>query len=245
MAGAPHMDIRSNVREFMRSLSAVEREQLPFAMSLAINMTADQVIRDNQGEMQSRLDRPTRFTLNSQRKTFATRRNPSSTISFKRFSTGTSPGVYMRAIIEGGPRGQKAFELAMERKGLLDRGMRLVPGRDARPNAYGNLTRATYTRIIRGAGPSNTRTGRQMPRVQGSGAGTYFTVTARDSSALPPGVWQRMASGRLRQILRAVPSASYSKIFDWPELSAQSARKRFPFNMERAMAQALRTARPR
>ena len=245
MPAAAHMDIRTNMREFMRGLSRVEREQLPFAMSLAINMTADQVIKDNQREMESRLDRPTRFTVNSQRKTFATRRRLISTISFKRFATGTSPGIYMRAIMEGGPRGQKAFERAMVQKRMLERGAKLVPGRDARTNQYGNLPRSQYTRILRGAGPSNTQRGRQLPRSPQAGAGTYFAVTPRDNSNLPPGVWQRMANGRLRQILRAVPSARYSKIFDWPELTAQSAQRRFPFNMERAMAQALRTARPR
>ena len=245
MPAAAHMDIRTNVREFMRSLSRVEREQIPFAMSLAINMTADQVMTDNKQQMEARLNRPTRFTLNSQRKTFATRRRPISTISFKQFGSGTSPGIYLRAIIEGGPRGQKAFERAMEKKRLLDRGMKLVPGRDARPNAYGNLPRSQYMRIIKSAGPSNTQRGRQMPRNAQAGAGSYFAVTPRDNSSLPPGVWQRMANGRLKQILRAVPSARYGKIFDWPELSSQSAQRRFPFNMERAMARALRTARPR
>lgn len=245
MPAAPHIDVRTNMREFMRGLSQVEREQLPFATSLAINMTADQVIRDNQREMETRLDRPTRFTLNSQRKTFATRRNPTSTISFKQFATGTSPGTYLRAVIEGGPRGQKAFERAMVSKGLLDRGDRLVPGRDARTNQHGNLPRSQYVRILQGAGPSNTRQGRQLPRSPQTGPGTYFAVTRSDNSSLPPGVWQRMANGRLRQILRAVPSTQYSKIFDWPELSAQSAQRRFPFNMERAMARALQTARPR
>lgn len=69
-----------NVREVERGLSGFALRQLPFALSLALNATAEDVKRNADKALARRLDRPTRFTLRAFRVLRSTKRRLASAV---------------------------------------------------------------------------------------------------------------------------------------------------------------------
>ena len=57
--------LTSNMADVMARLEAVSTSQLPFAMSRALNDTAEDVRKAEIAKMQSVFDRPTPYTLNA------------------------------------------------------------------------------------------------------------------------------------------------------------------------------------
>jgi hypothetical protein len=96
------LSVRADFTEVRRYLTAVQRRQLPFATSLALNRTAVDVQKNVQKGMQRDLDRPTRFTVKGIQYFRATKRNLTAVvfIEAKRYE-------YLRLNIEGGTRRPK------------------------------------------------------------------------------------------------------------------------------------------
>lgn len=59
--------VESNVKQFTQNIKRLSKDQIPFATSLAINKTADDVANAITAQMPKKLDRPTPFTLQAYR----------------------------------------------------------------------------------------------------------------------------------------------------------------------------------
>lgn len=123
-----NIDVRSNIAEVTKNLSKVQRDQIPFATSLAINNVANEVAYAVTKQMQHDLDRPTPFTLkafmsgnkfNGKR---ATKRSLYATVEAKPIQA-----EYLHYQVEGGTRLPKKRVVA-------------VPTKNARLNRYGNVS---------------------------------------------------------------------------------------------------------
>lgn len=118
----------SNVEEVMKGLSALQREQLPFAISLAVNDTAEAVANEITRQMPDYLDRPTPFTETTFqyrsgkfRGKRATKRTLTAVIE-----GGAIQSKYLKFQIEGGTETPKKRAIA-------------VPTKNATLNRYGNI----------------------------------------------------------------------------------------------------------
>lgn len=118
----------SNVEEVMKGLSALQREQLPFAISLAVNDTAEAVANEITRQMPEYLDRPTPFTETTFqyrsgkfRGKRATKRTLTAVIE-----GGAIQSKYLKFQIEGGTETPKKRAIA-------------VPTKNATLNRYGNI----------------------------------------------------------------------------------------------------------
>lgn len=118
----------SNVEEVMKGLSALKREQLPFAISLAVNDTAEAVANEITRQMPDYLDRPTPFTETTFqyrsgkfRGKRATKRTLTAVIE-----GGAIQSKYLKFQIEGGTETPKKRAIA-------------VPTKNATLNRYGNI----------------------------------------------------------------------------------------------------------
>ena len=123
-----NIDVRSNIAEVTKNLTKVQKDQLPFATSLAINNVATEVAYAVTKQMQYDLDRPTPFTLkafmsgnrfNGKR---ATKRSLYATVEAKPIQND-----YLIYQVEGGMRLPKKRTIA-------------VPTKNARLNRYGNVS---------------------------------------------------------------------------------------------------------
>ena len=124
------MDIRieHNVKEAIKGMTRQQREQVPFAASMAVNMTADDVAKAVTVQMDRYLDRPTPFT----KKAFITNTGKfkGKRATKRRLEAVIIPGAaqarYLSWAIFGGTRN-------------TGKGKNVIPSTTASLNKYGNL----------------------------------------------------------------------------------------------------------
>jgi len=59
------LNIKGDLKNITRHLNRVQKKQIPFAASLAINNTLKQVVKAEKAQIVKKLDRPTPFTVNA------------------------------------------------------------------------------------------------------------------------------------------------------------------------------------
>ena len=127
-----------DVKRLTKSLNNTQREQVPFATSMALNEVSKDVSRAVTVQMDRYLEKPTPFTKRAYElgKNFkrATKRNLVAILDPKEIQ-----GEYLKFQIEGGRR-------------LPDQRAILVPTKLAPKNQYGNLSRANRKRAVQGKG---------------------------------------------------------------------------------------------
>lgn len=132
------ISVKGDIDRLKRSLTNIQREQVPFAASMALNATAQDVMAEITRQMPNILESPTPFTLRAyrtlNRQNRANKRNLVVIIE-----PAPIQKEYLRYQIEGGVR--------MPTKAKI-----LVPTDRAPKNRYGNLSRANRERFIQGKG---------------------------------------------------------------------------------------------
>ena len=121
--------IEHNIDRFQRSLNNFERQQLPFALSVAINETLEDVKLGEEKLLDVRLDRPTPFTKRGLAIKRSTKRRLAGSVFFKPIQS-----QYLRRLEEGGTRRPKKQAIP-------------VPVRQ-RVNKYGNMSKGAIQRLL-------------------------------------------------------------------------------------------------
>jgi len=239
------LDVRSDIKDFRKQLTSLQKQQLPFAVSLAVNRTAEAVKEQNVVNMKRVFDRPTRFTLNAQAIRRGNKRAPEAELFFRDFAPkGTPAGKYLIPQVEGGYRRAKRHEVALRRIGVLRDDEYTAPAPGARLNAFGNIPASRYTAILAQLqafgeqGYLANETARS--RARNRGRARYFTP--QFGSRLPRGVWERTTRGTIKPVLWFIKAPRYQRRFRFQDLSSYEARRRFPRIMRKAMEYAVKTA---
>lgn len=133
--------VQSNLDELSKRLTRVQREQVPFATSMALNTVAGDVANAITVQMSRYLDNPTPFTQKAYQSRPGTFKGVRSTK--KRLYVDIIPGAiqaeYLKFQIEGGTRTPKQFAI-------------FVPTALAPRNKYGNVPRGRRRKLIAGEG---------------------------------------------------------------------------------------------
>lgn len=203
------MDIRieHNVKEAVRLMSVKQNKQVPFAASMAINMTADDVAQEVTKQMDRYLDRPTPFT----KKAFLTNAGKfkGKRATKNRLAATIIPGAaqarYLSWAIFGGTRN-------------TGKAKNVIPSTTSRLNKYGNLPgkRKGLT----------TKPGHFEAEIGGV-----------------HGVWQRYKNGKISLVALLNDKATYRPQFPIFKIASQVTSKMFGRNFDKAMRQAMRTAK--
>lgn len=115
------LDVRSDVKQVTRMLTNLQKKQVPFATSKALNDTANDVQRAETAQLPKKLDRPTPFTMRAFGVKRSTKRKLIATVFIKDIQA-----EYLKYQIEGGRR-------TTEGKGTG------VPYKNKKLNVYGNI----------------------------------------------------------------------------------------------------------
>ncbi|MBD8875425.1 hypothetical protein [Roseibium polysiphoniae] len=118
-----------NFSRFLADIKALEQRQVPYAVSLALNATIDDVERNTQKSMTRRLDRPTPFTMRGLAKWKANKRKLRASVFFKDAQAG-----YLEKQETGGIRRPKG------------RAIPVPVGQ--RVNKYGNMPKGAIKRLL-------------------------------------------------------------------------------------------------
>jgi len=225
----------SNVRDVLRTLENQQR-QIPFAISLAINKTAQSVKRAEYDEMRRVFDRPTPFTLNSLFMAPSTKRKLEASVWLKGYADkGTAATTYIGPQIWGGERKLKRAER------LLRRG-HLAPGGAAKVDAYGNLSRGPLQRALAQVGvhfdPLTNATKVSRKRSKRRNASQFFVAEIGGTTAL----WERKGR-RISPYLVAVRTPHYRPRLAFQAVAGREQSAVFLRELRSAVARAVATAR--
>lgn len=140
-----------DLKSFKRDLDKIAKKQVPFAVAMALNDTAEDVQADWKGDLELDLDRPTPFTLKGIYRRRASKRNQVAKVGFKPVQSG-----YLVLQMKGGTRRPKGRAL-------------IVPA-GARLNKYGNMPRGA---VGKAAAKASTFVAGRNGRGQHLKAGIY------------------------------------------------------------------------
>jgi len=250
------LNVRGDVRQIERHLTATSRRHIPFALALSLTRTVQFVASKEREEMSRVFDRPTPFTLNAFFIRPATKTRLWAEVKIKDEAFKGTPAIkYLRPEIFGGVRGRKAFEKLLVRAGVLPADMVTVPGKGAELDQYGNMRPRQISQMLSDLrarrDPLQNITQRSKQRRMRSRtkrAVFYFSTypVAKRTAHLRAGIYRRVHFGfgaAITPVLIFVRQARYRKRFDFYRIADQVGRMRWPREFALAMREALRTAR--
>lgn len=218
----------NNIPDALRYLTEVEKSVLPLAHAKALTFTAEAVRDAETTEMQTVFDRPTPYTLNSLAMRPASVGSQTAEVFFKEgFGKGTPASNFLQPHVRGGGRAQKRSERALAARGLMGNKGYWVPAKGVKLNQYGNLTGALWSKIL---SDLQVTSDAHQWRNKAKRKSRYFVP--RPGSKLTPGVYERMANGRIRAIVIFVSSVNYKKRFDFYGIARRVAEIVFPQKWE-------------
>lgn len=218
--GSMDVDVRGNVKEFSKYLNDVQKKQLPFALSLALNNTADNVSQVQRTQAERIFDRPTPFVLNgiSTRKgRFRGRR-----ATKQRLIASIIPGSNKGYLDGPGRRINDLLRLEIEGGTRLPKGRAIVvPTKLASVNKHGNLRNKQVAKL------ANQKT----------------TFQAGHREGMKPGLYRRKGKGKAVMLVAYEQTATYRPIFPFYRIGEGVVSSKFRRNLDQSMARAMRTAR--
>ncbi|SDS25850.1 hypothetical protein SAMN05216198_1556 [Halopseudomonas litoralis] len=165
-------------------------------------------------------DRPTPFTLNAFRIQYAKPSNPEAAIWVKDEKSGASKGQapedWFGPQVYGGERALKASEKMLRSKGVLPAGLYAVPGKGARLDAYGNMSRGHLMQMLSGlkvfdrSGSDHNATGSRRSKAKGHE--DAFFILRREGQ--PIGIAERRGKA-VEVVLAFVKQPQYAPRFDF------------------------------
>lgn len=191
------MKLEIDVTQLTKKLDAVAKRNLPFALSQALNRTAEQAQKSATAGLKV-FDQPVPFTQKSvfiRRTTKAQFKTGLFAEVFLRDEAfkGTPPVKYLEPEVRGGGRRLKRFERALQHEGIMGPNEWAMPSRALKLNQYGNVSSGMITSILSQleSSPDNLQnvTRRSKQRLRKQGKRLYFTP--RPGSKLKPGVYVR------------------------------------------------------
>jgi len=227
-------DVRSNIADVGRWMSDAQKRQIPFATVLALTMTAKDARTEEVSVMKRVFDRPTPYTLNALRVKPATKSTMIASVEFRDSGGGTPAKRFLNPEVHGGPRSQRSSERLLEP--YMAGFKHFMPGRDATPNQYGNLSANFYKRVVSqlrsSSDPLQNATGSKRSKKHRS-ASAFFVPQSRDA------VYERRGKS-VKPVLVFTKVPRYRVRFPFEATAAKVVAARFGVNwinaFERAMA---------
>ncbi|MCM2317891.1 MAG: hypothetical protein NDI93_01010 [Pseudomonas sp.] len=220
------------------------------AIADALNHTANQVRQALQADMASVFARPTPFTVNALRVLNATPSSLEAAVWVKdekaRNAKGMAPEDWIAPQVFGGSRAVKKSEELLRRKGILPPSKFIVPGKGARLDAYGNISRGHLIQILSGLKTLNrdgyTADASAQWRSFRKGHERAFFVLYRGKT--PIGIAERRGK-RMAVVLAFVSEPSYSRRLDFHGVAERVADAKLAANLDKALLDALSGSLPR
>lgn len=262
------LDIRTNIDDFLKKVDQARLDQVPQAMSWALNWSIEDAKVAVQEEMRRVFDRPTDFTINSPQTHWSRKQDDpmvawvtikdwgsteGGTVEIQsntRVNKGTPAAAYLKPQIEGGGRGEKRFEFWLRSSGYLPSGWFAVPAREAPLDAYGNVPRGFLVRMmtdLRSFTGEKSGLNRKPGRRKGAKAtNAFFAVKPggpKQTAHLKPGIYWRLPGRMLVCVFVFVTKVQYQKRLDFQGVAERAAVEAFQRHWPNAWARALATDR--
>lgn len=228
-------DLTSNMDAVMQRFEDVATRQMPFALSRALNATAQDVRAAEVATMSKVFDRPTPYTLNAFQIKPSTKADLVAVVEQKEQAGRRD---YLKREAEGGPRQSTALEKLLRLKlpisGMLTA---ILPADNARLDSYGNWSNGQRNEVLAAVGAmrdsTSNRSAKSVKRKKNPSK--FFVPT----SGLPPAIYERTGRGQLKVILAFTAAAPvYTPRFPFQQVAEDTAQAAFPAHFAQAFAAA-------
>lgn len=161
------LTVRVDLEETKRQMNDLQREQVPYAASLALTGVAGHAQANTIEQIRAKLHMPTRYTLDALFIKPATKARLESMVFVKdgkgarRYTDARFPSLGSAFVAEGlnaqktighlfagGSREWKGIEWRFKERGLLPRGMAMVPGEGCPLDANGNVAKDLLMQML-------------------------------------------------------------------------------------------------
>lgn len=235
-----------NMRKIKRDLDKFN-QQVPRAMTTAINTVAFIARKNIRAEMSQVFDRPTPFTLNAVKVEPAKIGKSEARVVFKDPPRLSDSQHYLYPNVYGVKRGFKKYEAMLYAAGILPRGWYTVPTKSANLDQYGNIAKTQIIQILsyfeafkdKGFKSNSTeKTRAKLKKGTKKKYGTaYFAVKPGNKTHLKPGIYQQTFTGfgsAIKPILIFTKKSGYERKLEFFLIGRQSYDQHFNkiFNRE-------------
>jgi hypothetical protein len=241
------MTVKVDTKAATQFLNDVQRKQVPFATSVAINKTARLAEAAIKSDMRRVISNPKPYTMGGTFVANSTKRNLTAKVGLKDKGAGggRAAGTYLLPLVAGIPRKQTGWERALQGIGAMPGGMRAVPAEGAKLDSYGNMNKKQVTEIM---GALRTRMRTIKGRGKRQSAVGYFAALPGTPATkhLQPGIYQRIerkGQSAIRPIVVYVRSATYRPTLKLRDVVQSTVDREFAGQFRSALASALATAR--
>ncbi|MEM8552767.1 MAG: hypothetical protein AAGF45_10340 [Pseudomonadota bacterium] len=225
---------QDNVDEIAGLMTDLQRKQLPFFVSRALNDCAFGGRRDLQDTVRQVFDRPKPFTVNSPFVRKATKSDLSASVEFKdelASGRGTPAGKYLQAQVFGGERRHKRFEKALIARGIMERDQFAVPGPAAKLDKYGALSGGLIMRILSALGATQDVGFQQAQTARSRGRNKNRAV----DFARPGDMILQRKGSRVEPVLIFTYSLDYEPRLPMQRVLERAADREFGPSLERQL----------
>jgi len=215
------MIIESNIQDIIRGLGDFEKTQLPYALRVASNNLAFEVLNTMKRDIGSKLHVGKKSIISSVRIKKATKTRNYAEVYVDEFSWQHK---VLKHHFKGGDRDRKGLEKALIYWGYMYKWEILTPppGVKIRPSTYVQILSQLKLDYKAGYNSNETKRSRLRKTADKKSRAKFFLITGKDKSHLAPGVYARMPGHSSPiSILRIAEKPTYKKKFDF-EKTTQS-----------------------
>ncbi len=239
----------TGVEELRRDLRQFSDRRFNATVATALTRTAKALSQGWQQQIDAKIDRPTARTQAATSFKGASASQLTATVLVKQRMPGMAPAAYLAHHETGSARLIKKFEQALINSGAMPRGFVTVPGRHAKLDAFGNVSRAQIVAVIAQLGsdysPGYQRVisksvQKRLARQRRHGR-TYIAVSPAEARKLrvSPGIYERMPDESRKAVFLFRSSTRYSKRLDLVGRAKLDVGKVFGQEFGRAAAESL------
>jgi hypothetical protein len=238
----------TGLQNLTQALADMSQRRLSAALATGLTRTARAIGTTWQADLRTKLDRPTPFTLRAVNVQTATAASLAASVNFGRrpgAAASILPAEYIATQHTGGRRRIKKFEAALQAQGSMPAGTFVVPGKHAKLDAYGNLSRGQIVQILVQLGtaysPGYQRVISQSAARRAASAikrGRNYVAVLEQRGKLSPGVYQAQGD-QLLPVLFYERRTSYRQRLDLIQTARQALPPIVAREFDRALAEQL------
>ena len=232
------MKTKLNADDVIASLEAKGR-RLSDVVRFAVNDTVDDMIVSERVEMRKVFDNPRPYTLNALYPRYAGKRGNilQAGIAFREYGVkGTPAYKYLTPQINGGPRGMKRSEKALQSLGILGTNYQTVQGRNFEKDQYGDIPGGQYTRMLAELGVQGVGLGgpkaQRKARTKGD---RQFFLMRRRSDDRPFAIAEKRGDQAVIMLV-FTGMASYKPRYDFYGVARKQVQMSFPKHVNRVFS---------
>lgn len=234
-----------SIAQMIADVRGLPTRVIPYAASTALTRCAQRAQKvDLPEEMRRVFTNPTPYAINSMFVHPSTKDTLSARVMVKNTAgRGVVPENFLFPEVAGGGRKYKGFETWLRYSGFLGAGDHAIPARDAKLDAYGNVSGPETKRLMAALGSNGGATtykinakGKKVIDKRGSFGGGIFVGAIGRARGAKGGIWQR--DGRRLKMLFAFTSKApvYRQRLDFTSVVQKTAEENFKNEFNTAAA---------